>query len=249
MRIALIADIHGNLLALDAVLAELAEEDVDEIVCLGDVAVGPQTAEALERIAETPCRVVLGNWDQYVVDGFPSPRSDLERKFVEMGEWWAEQLGPEHREVIRGFERLVELELKPGLRLLAFHGSPRSVEDRILPTTPDDEVERMLMGLHAPLMAAGHTHFPMARQHGTALLLNPGSVGLQFAQPAPVMRMLPCTQYALVTADDDRLSVELRRSTFDAEALVSLILETGVPHAEWWAGLWTTKATADGRLC
>jgi predicted phosphodiesterase len=249
MRVGLIADIHGNLLALDAVLAELAAEGVDEIVCLGDVAVGPQTAEALERIAEIPCRTVLGNWDKYVVDGFPSPRSELERKFIEMGEWWSEQLGSEHRDVIRGFEQVVEVALTPATKLLAFHGSPRSLEDGILSTTPDDEVERMLVGFHAPLMVAGHTHFAMARQHGSGLLVNPGSVGLPFSRLAPVMRMLPCTQYAVVSAEDDRFSVELRRSSFDAAALVRLIRETGVPHGEWWADLWTIDPRADGRLC
>jgi putative phosphoesterase len=245
MRVGLIADIHGNLMALDAVLADLEAADVDEIVCLGDVAVGPQTAETLERIAEISCRAVLGNWDKYVLDGFPQPRNELDRRLVEMGEWWAAQLQPRHREMIRSFETTAELELRPGTRLLAFHGSPRSVEDRILATTPDDEVERMLMGAHASLMAGGHTHFAMARQYGGGFLVNPGSVGLQFSRVAPVMRMLPCTQYAVVAADDGHFSVELRRGSFDVDAFVRLILETQVPHAEWWVGLWTGEPEAE----
>ena len=64
MRVGLISDIHGNRLALDAVVSELEREGVDRIVCLGDVAVGPQPAEALEGIRELGCPVVMGNWDE-----------------------------------------------------------------------------------------------------------------------------------------------------------------------------------------
>jgi predicted phosphodiesterase len=64
MRIALIADIHGNVVALDEVLAELEEKAVDQIVCLGDVAAGgPRPVETLERLRELDCPVVMGNAD------------------------------------------------------------------------------------------------------------------------------------------------------------------------------------------
>ena len=69
MHLALIADIHGNLPALDAVLAELDREGVDRIVCLGDISIGPQPVEALERIRALGCPVILGNWDAWLVDG------------------------------------------------------------------------------------------------------------------------------------------------------------------------------------
>ena len=69
--IALIADIHGNLPALDAVLEELEREGVDQILCLGDVAVGPQPTETLERVRELGCPVVMGNWDAYFLRRLP----------------------------------------------------------------------------------------------------------------------------------------------------------------------------------
>jgi putative phosphoesterase len=233
MRLALIADIHGNILALDAVLAELRDERYDHLLCLGDVAVGPQPAEAVERVRELGCRVVMGNWDAYFLDGFPEYESDLGRRLVEMGRWWAEQLGAQHREFMRAFESQVELD-----GVLAVHGSPRSYEDFIYPTTPDDEVDRMLDGSRAPVLAGGHTHFQMVRRLGATMLVNPGSVGLPFSRPAPVMQIEPWAEYGFVSLEDGRLGVELRRTAFDVGAFVRLVRESGMPHADWWAGLW-----------
>jgi predicted phosphodiesterase len=241
MRIALVADIHGNLLALDAVLAELRREGYDELLCLGDVAVGPQAREAVERVEELGGRVVLGNWDAYFLDGFPPPQTELARKLVEVGEWWNDRLDDAHRTTMRRYESEIELELGDGRRLLAFHGSPRSFEDFIFASTPADELERMLDGRLAPLMAGGHTHFQMLRRHEDTVLLNPGSVGLPFARPAPLMQISPWAEYGLLTVDDARLRVELRRTAFDVEAHVRSILASAMPLAQWWAGLWVWK--------
>ncbi len=242
MRLGLIADIHGNLPALDAVIEELRDEGLDETLCLGDVAVGPQPAESLERLQELGCPVVMGNWDSYFVSGFPEQQSDFSRKLVEMGEWWAGQLSPAHREYIQSFEESLERPLDDGKRLLAFHGSPRSFDDFIYATTPDEELEQMLDGEHAPLMAGGHTHFAMIRRHQGALLVNPGSVGLPFAGPAPVMRINPWAEYGILEVENGRLSVELRRTGFDVDALLELIRKSGMPHAKWWASLWDRAA-------
>jgi putative phosphoesterase len=241
MRLGLIADVHGNLLALDAVVEELHAEGVDELLCLGDVAVGPQPVATLERIEELGCPVVMGNWDSYFLNGFPGQRSELGRTLVEMGAWWAEQLTPEARATIKRFEGSVERPLENGARMLAVHGSPRSFEDFIFPTTPDDEVEEMLDGARAPLMLAGHTHFPMLRRHEEMLLVNPGSVGLPFTGPGPVMRICPWAEYAILEIEDGRWSVDHRRTDFDVEAHLALIRSSGMPHADWWAGLWNDR--------
>ena len=225
------------LLALDAVLDELRREDLDEVLCLGDVAVGPQPVETHERVRELRCPVILGNWDAYFVSGFPRTDSDMSAKLVEMGEWWASKLSDEHREFIGTFQPSIE---RPGL--LAFHGSPRSYEDFIYSTTPDEEVEKMLDGARAPLLAGGHTHFGMVRRHEDALLVNPGSVGLPFADLAPVMQISPWAEYAILDLGNGRMSVELRRTSFDVEAFLTLIRTSGMPHADWWASLWQTAA-------
>jgi putative phosphoesterase len=233
MRLGLISDIHGNLPALDAVLEEISKESVDEILCLGDVAVGPQPAESLERVRELGCPVVLGNWDAYFVRGFPAQQNEIGRQLVEMGEWWAGHLSAEHREFIDTF---VDELKRPGI--VAFHGSPRSYEDFIYATTPDEELVQMLDGTRAPMLAGGHTHFAMVRHFDGALLVNPGSVGLPFAKQEAVMRISPWAEYAIVDSTNGHLSVDLRRTAFDVESLLALIRSSGMPHADWWAGLW-----------
>ena len=240
-RIALIADIHGNRLALDAVLEELEREEIDRIVCLGDVAVGPQPTEAVERVRALACSVVMGNWDAYFLRGFPDANDELSQRLTEIGAWWAEQLTPEQREYMESFVPSVELELEEDLQVQVHHGSPRSYEDFVYATTDDDELESMLDGKRAPVMALGHTHFQMLRRFDDVLLVNPGSVGLPFARRARVMSMSPWAEYGILSVENGRFSVDLRRTDFDVGALVRLIVESGMPHADWWAGLWIGK--------
>jgi predicted phosphodiesterase len=238
IRFGLIADIHGNALALDTVLRELEREGIEDIICLGDVAVGPQPIEALERVRELGCPTIMGNWDAYFVNGFPEADNAMASRLIEIGAWWAEQLSAEHLEHMRTFVPTFELELGP-IRTLLFHGSPRSHEDFIYATTPDEKLDPMLGGASAPIMVGAHTHFQMVRRRGDGLLINPGSVGLPFAEPAPVMRILPWAEYGVLWIQKPRFGIELRRTLFDVQALVRIILESGMPHAEWWAGLWT----------
>ncbi|MBA3365913.1 MAG: metallophosphoesterase family protein [Actinobacteria bacterium] len=241
MRLGLISDLHGNLFALEAVLDEFRDEQLDQLVCLGDIAVGPQPAETIARLRELDCPVVMGNWDAYFVSGFPEPDNDLDRRLMELGAWWKAGLSDADLEYLRGLSTAVRLPVDDGFELLAFHGSPRSSEDRILPTTPDEQLDQMLGARRAQLMVGGHTHFQMVRRHGEGLVVNPGSVGLPFERQEPVMRVCPWAEYGIVEARDGSLSVDLRRTSFDVGAHLNLMRRSGMPHVEWWTGLWATS--------
>ena len=239
MRVGLISDIHGNRPALDAVLAELEREDVDQIVCLGDVAVGPQPAEALAGVRELDCAVVMGNWDAAFLGEMPEPQNEIATMLVETATWWAGFLSPADREFIQSFRPQLELDLD-GRAALCFHGSPRSFDDWIIATTPaDDELRPMLDGVQETLLIGGHTHVQMVRRLGETMIVNPGSVGLPFREwsPRPV-RISPWAEYGILSAQDGRLSVDLRRVGYDVEAFLKLSLESGMPHAEWWVSCW-----------
>jgi predicted phosphodiesterase len=99
----------------------------------------------------------------------------------------------------------------------------------------------MLAGFEASVLAVGHTHFQMMRRHGDAIVVNPGSVGLPFYRHAEVMQIAPWAEYGLVTFESGRFAIELRRTTFDVDAFVRLMLSSGMPHAEWWAELWVRQ--------
>lgn len=238
MRLGVISDIHGNRLALDAVLAELAREGVDEIVCLGDVAVGPQPAEALDRVRKLGCGVVMGNWDAAFLNAMPDPQDEIGRMLVELAEWWAASLTPADREFMQSFAPTLDVRVGE-VDVLCFHGSPRSHDDQIYATTPDEELRAMLGGFEAPVFVGGHTHVQIVRRVDERLIFNPGSVGLPFREwwPRPV-RISPWAEYGVLSSEEGRLSLDLRRTPFDVDALLEISRSSGMPHADWWVSCW-----------
>jgi predicted phosphodiesterase len=237
--LAVLSDIHGNLPALEAVLAELEREEVDQLLCLGDVALGPQPAETVARVRALGCPVIRGNWDAWTLDGFPPAEGDPWRKFIEQGEWWAQKLSVDDLGFLRTFVPRAELRLD-GVAALGFHGSPLSDNEMILATTPHDELLRLFAGFEHPLMLGGHTHVQLVRVVEGTLFVNPGSVGLPF-RGLPLGELQPISpwaEYALVRVDGERLSVDLRRAPYDVEGMLEDTIASGAPHAEWWAETW-----------
>ena len=98
----------------------------------------------------------------------------------------------------------------------------------------------MLDGSDAGVMVGGHTHIQLLRGHRDLVFVNPGSVGLPFrSDPAgEQVRVSPWAEYGLLTHEDGRLALDLRRVDYDADAYLASTLETGMPHAQWWADCW-----------
>ena len=242
MRVGLLSDVHGNRLALEAVLAELDRDGVDALVCLGDVAVGPQPRESLARVRELGCPVVLGNWDAAFLNGVPCrgrrDGQDRERDPRLVGRP-ALRRGPRLPAHVRS---LVELELD-GLPALCYHGSPRSFDDWIFATTPDDELVGMFGREHRPLLIGGHTHVQLLRRWDRASVVNPGSIGLPFATWWPDrVRVAPWAEYAVLTSGEGGLHVDLRRARYDVAEHLRRSRASGMPHADWWLGSWDLAA-------
>lgn len=241
MRIAVISDMHGNCIALDAVLDDLRRAPADQIVCLGDaVQGGPQPAEVVARLRALACPVVLGNADAWLLSGEETGAEQLPaerlRKMQAVRAWSLAQLSERDRDFIARFHPTVELSLGAGPRLLCFHGSPTSFDDVLLPTTPDERVEALL-GAYAPaILAGGHTHMQQLRRMrgGPSFFFNPGSVGLAYShyQADDRFRADPWAEYALLTLDGERVALEFRRVPFDVHALRACYRDSGRPHAD-----------------
>ena len=247
-KIAIIADIHGNLPALEAVLAAIAAEGIVRIVCLGDVAsLGPQPREVIARLRGLRCPVVMGNTDAILLA--------LQRNAGAMGDdvpnnwrnedfdqWCAAQLTADDFAYLRTFLPTLGLPLGDGGMLLCYHGSPRSYDERITAETPDEALHEMLAATPAQLYAGGHTHQQLLRRHRDALVLNPGTVG--FAKdgisPAAPIGNPAWAEYAVIASDDDgvRLDVSLRRVPFDLDALFAAFDASGIPRVQWRKGDW-----------
>jgi len=241
MRVRLIADIHGNLVALETVLTELAKESLDDLICLGDVAaLGPQPGAVLARLRALGCPVVMGNVDAWLFA--PPAIADADELDLALATWCTAQLTDIDLAYVRAFPAVFERPLGAGRTLLCFHGSPRSYHDVIVPTTPDDALDAMLGDTRATILAGGHTHLQMVRRHGAAHLVNPGSVGLPGVGPAATLRNrdVRWAEYAVVEVDGDHLDISLRRTPLDIEQMVALASASGMPTPaiEWWAGLW-----------
>jgi putative phosphoesterase len=245
LRIAIIADTHGNLLALDTVLAEIERDGIERIVCLGDISgLGPQPRETLARLRMLGCPVVMGNADEFMLDpSLLAPErhpaaDDMLRRMHEMERWCASQLGPADRDYIRTFQPTIEIALgsSQSQSLLCFHGSPRSSWDEIRASTPDGELAEKLGERRTLVMAGGHTHEQFVRRLDQSIVINPGSVGLSyetFRQGGH--RNPPWAEYATLTVEGGRLDVNLRRVAVDQEAIRQVLLDSGMPHAAWWA--------------
>ncbi|MGH2560137.1 MAG: metallophosphoesterase family protein [Thermomicrobiales bacterium] len=244
MRIGLIADIHGNLVALDAVIAELERDRIDQIVCLGDVAaLGPRPAEVIAHLRALNVRCVLGNTDAWLVPDSPVRAVEPTTVAVrDLTRWCAERLSTTDVEYLRQLPLTMELTLGGTSRLICFHGSPRSVDDVIAASTPPDALESMRVGGQAALYASGHTHIQLFRRHQQARLINPGSVGLAGVGPGgpelPVNQDVDWAEYAVIDASPDRVTLDLRRVQIDVKRVLEDGSANGMPHIDWWADRW-----------
>ena len=227
MRLAVISDVHGNLLALDAVLTDIATRQVELTVNLGDLLSGAlQPRETADRLRELGLPTVRGNHERQLLT--------LPRNLMGRSDQLAfDTLTDLHREWLSALP--VTLELAPGV--LAFHGSPtddlvyllETVEPTgVRPATEDEVLERLGHFTTWPLLLCGHTHLPRARQLTTgALVVNPGSVGWPaYADDEPAPHVLeagsPQARYAIVDDSSGRWTAELLGVDYDWEAAALL---------------------------
>jgi predicted phosphodiesterase len=202
MPYGLLSDIHGNLRAFEAVLAELARFGIDDAVVLGDVAQGGDEPTAvLDRLAELGWPVILGNADHFLLELPFDTNEEIGEEQLARREWSLAQLDERHLEQIRSFHPTYERD-----GLLAFHGSPRNFEDILLPETGDDSPWRVE---GYTLLAGGHTHVQWTTRIGEAQYVNPGSVGLAVDRFAD-RKQMPYAEFALVTGD----AVEFRHCAY-----------------------------------
>jgi putative phosphoesterase len=232
MRIALISDIHANEIALQAVLADIKKVGVDQVICLGDVAtLGPQPKASVELLRDLHCLCIMGNHDSFLIEPGLIHAYTHVPVIIQSVDWAREQLSVEDLNFVRTFQPRIEIALDTNLSLLLFHGSPRSNVEDILATTLPEALDGILAGYTATLMACGHTHIQMLRQHRGILVVNPGSVGMPFKEHAAGKQptILVQAEYGIVEAKEGNIEVSLRRVPLDKEALRASVMASQDP--------------------
>jgi predicted phosphodiesterase len=221
-RVAALYDLHGNLPALQAVLGELAHEQIDHIVIGGDVANGPLPAETLDALLEldTPISYVMGNGDLEVAaayDGEELAASVLdESPAARSSVFAAGRISPRHRELIGSFQPTVTLEVDGLGPVLFCHGSPRSDIEVITTLTPDERVGEILAADgNPPTIVGGHTHRQFDRIVYRWRFINAGSVGMPYEGRTGAF-------WALLGPD-----LELRRTDYDVPGALAQLRAGG----------------------
>ena len=211
MRVAALADVHGNAPALDAVLHDVRAAGVDLVVFCGDLTWGPLPNEtlALVRALELPARFVRGNADRM-----------LGVHLDERGTWLAEQHDDASTRLVNGFDEHVVADVD-GLGPTRFvHGSPRSDNECVTPRTSEERVREFMDGVPERVVVTAHVHVSYDRRVDDVRLLGPGSVGRPYEGERGA-------RWALLGPD-----VELRRTDYDHEAAAELFRRSGMPSVE-----------------
>lgn len=236
MRVALLSDLHGNDVAFPAVLADIRKQGADQIVCLGDIAtLGAQPQRTVELLFELNCPCIMGNHDAFLLEPGLLQAYTNAAPIIESVNWCREQLSRETLDRLATFEPILEISLGSNSTLLLFHGSPRSNVEDILATTPPEQLDVLLGERHATVMAGGHTHLQMLRQHRGGLVVNVGSVGMPFKEYMAGGRptVLAHAEYAVVEQRDGVVSVTLHRVPVDRKALQDSVAATENPLRQW----------------
>ena len=244
MKIAVISDIHANLIALKTVLEDIKEQNCDKIFCLGDLAMaGPQPVETVDFIIkQTDWTIIQGNTDKLIVDYSSELFENMMNTFPLMAKALREDvkvLREDQKEFLRKLPPQKELEIE-GVKILLVHGSPRRNNEDILPNLPIEQVEEIIDGVNADLILCGHTHMPAGYQTNTKqTVINDGSVGRPMTEDLKACYLILdinngsfTVEHRLLDYTREKAAEIMRERNFDgAEGIANMLIKPSPRHA------------------
>lgn len=227
MKVAFISDIHGNAVALDAVLHDIKKKEVDKIYVLGDICYrGPEPKRSLELVRSLHTEVIKGNADEWVVRGVREgevPDKALELMNRER-QWTVDQLEPSDIEYLRSLPPSLGLNIN-GVEIDAYHATPDSLFEIVLPNAEDEKLERTMMkSSDSQIYVYAHIHRPYIRYINGKVIMNVGSVGLPFDEVTKA-------SYGLIEIEEGDWQTSIVRVSFDLEKVIQLYEEVQYPNA------------------
>jgi predicted phosphodiesterase len=215
MQIAVLADIHGNLPALEAVAAEIDRLKPDLVFVAGDFQNrGPNPREVTEFVANSGWTLLRGNHEDYVIrQSQKSAIQDGTDYYSWLPARWTADLTRDFVESIKQLPIATTLIGPDRLSITVAHGSPRSNNEGFFPTTTEAKAKEMIGDNPPALLCVGHSHLPLVRQVNTTLLVNVGAVGFPFDGDRRA-------SFGLITWERNRWEVEIRRIEYALEKVV-----------------------------
>ena len=217
MRVAALYDIHSNLPALEAVLADVHRAGVDVIVVGGDVVPGPMPGEtlALLRALEIPTACIHGNGDREVLNRRAGRPVSVPDAFRWMIDWTADRISADDERWMAGWPPTERLAIDGLGEVLFCHATPRNDLEIFTRLTPDAKLLPIFDPLNVPLVVCGHTHMQFDRAVGRTRVVNAGSVGMPFAEPGAYWLLLgPGVQLKRTDYDLNGAAARLRASAY-----------------------------------
>lgn len=224
---AVLSDVHANIVALEAVLAEVVPIAPDLVVFGGDLTWGPLPEETLARVSALPLRAVFvrGNAERALLEPDEEPG---ERK-----RWLLRRHSTTALSRLATFLEHLSVEVEGLARVRFCHGSPRSDEELITPATPDARVQAFMDGVDERVLVTAHTHLQFDRRVAGIRSVNPGSVGMPYGvEPGSAC-------WALLGPD-----VELRQTRFSVDEAAERYRASGDPDAERMIGMLEAPPTS-----
>lgn len=225
MQVAAIYDIHGNLPALDAVLEEIRNAEVNQIVVGGDVVPGPLPRETLASLLnlDIPTQFIQGNGEVAVLEQMAGrDPASVPEQFRDVVRWTAKELDAEHEHLLASWPKTIRLEISGLGEVLFCHATPRNENEVFTRLTPEVRLLPVFERVKAAVVVCGHTHMQFDRMIDKIRLVNAGSVGMPFGEPGA---------YWLLIGPD----VQFRHTFFDFAKAAKRIRATNYPQAEHFA--------------
>jgi putative phosphoesterase len=225
MRVAAIYDIHANLPALQAVLQDIRQAEIDQVVVGGDVLPGPMPRETITWLLDLdiPVQFIQGNGDREVLACMKGTETGaVPEQFREIMRWNAKQLHPEDEQLLASWPKTLRVQISGLGEVLFCHATPRSDTEVFTRLTSEDRLLPVFAGLNVPVVVCGHTHMQFDRTIGGIRVVNAGSVGMPFGDPGA---------YWLLLGPD----VQLRKTPYDLAKAAARIRATEYPQAQDFA--------------
>ncbi len=222
MKFAVISDIHGNMFALNAVLNDIKNQNIDKIYCLGDLAMaGPEPNKTIAFVKNQDWTIIQGNTDNMIVNY----SEDLYKKVHDNAPIMAnalkldvEEISPENKEILKNLPAQKSIEIE-GVKILLVHGSPRKNDENIFPNLSMEKIEEIVQNVEESVIFCGHTHIPCGYQtESKKTIVNVGSVGRPFTEK-------PDACYVIAEVANGELLVEHKMIDYDRVSASNILSE------------------------